>query len=102
MLYPVASMAGKTDRFAVPDVQDAEPIDTMIDTLRKKIDFDCLILMQQARRINTTKSNFSFKLWESRISQIREAQRSTFSIDELNKLKEQCQLLSTQLGQFKV
>ncbi|MFH1785246.1 MAG: hypothetical protein ABH842_02365 [Candidatus Micrarchaeota archaeon] len=94
-------MAVKSDRYSVPDVQDAVPIEIIIDNLRKKIDFDCSILLQQARRINQTKRNFSLKVWESKIVTIREAQRSTFSIEELNKLKGQCQVLSDQLGQFR-
>jgi hypothetical protein len=92
----------ETGRYAVPDVQNAVPIETTIDTLRKKIDFDCSILLQQARRISTTKSNFSLKTWESRITTIREAQKSTFSLIELKDLNSQCQLLSSQLGQFKM
>lgn len=90
----------KNDRFAVPDVQDAILLDSVIDTLRKKIDFDCLILLQQARRINSMKSNFSIKTWESRINEVREA-RATSSISELKKLKVQCQTLSEQLNNFK-
>ncbi|MFH1521278.1 MAG: hypothetical protein ABID61_06545 [Candidatus Micrarchaeota archaeon] len=92
----------KVDRFAVPDAQDAVVLDSMIDNLRKKIDFDCLILLQQARRINTVKTKFNMKIWESRINYVREAQRNTFNVSELKKLKEQCHTLSEQLSQFKV
>jgi hypothetical protein len=91
----------ETDRYAVPDVQDTVPIDSMINAIRKKIDFDCSILLQQARKISATKSNFSLKLWESRITHIKEAQKATFSLDELKDLNAQCQVISDQLGQFR-
>ena len=89
------------EKFAVLDAQDAIPIETLIDTMRKKIDYDCLILLQQARRINTTKGNFRIKTWESRINQIRETKQSTFDLAELKHLKEQCHFLSEQLSNFR-
>jgi len=91
----------RQDRFLAPEVYDAVPIETEISNLRREITMDCAKLLVQAITVNErTRGNFNLKLWEGRISDIREAQLATYSIVDLGKLKAQCGIISRRLAEF--
>lgn len=98
-------MAGRqsTD-FAIPDVQDAVQIESAIEELRRDIKSDCSELLQRARRINEARPRrgaFRLRYWETCVSQIKEAQMGTFSLEKLKQLKNRCKKLLQQLEQFR-
>jgi hypothetical protein len=91
------------DRFSVPDVGDAEPIETIVARLRKGITSECSGLLRRTRKANAAApsvGSFRIRLWESRINRIIEANAGTFSIDELRRLRRDCQDLSLEIGRF--
>jgi len=91
----------RQDRFLAPEVCDAVPIETEISNLRREITMDCAKLLVQAIRVNErARGNFNLKLWEGRISDIREAQLATYSIRDLGLLKAQCGIMSRRLAEF--
>jgi hypothetical protein len=95
--------ANGIDRFAIPDAQGAEPIEDLVARLRRDISSECAVLLKRTRRVNAASDkigSFRLKLWESRINRIIEAQASTFSIDELEGLRRDCDALSEELGRF--
>jgi len=91
----------RQDRFLAPEVYDAVPIETEISNLRREITMDCAKLLVQAIRVNErAHGNFNLKLWEGRISDIREAQLATYSIHDLGMLKARCGIISRRLAEF--
>jgi len=98
-------MAGKDALQLVipPEVQDAVPIESEIDNLRKSILSDCSVLLKQAKAIETSAHGkaFHIKLWEEQVTTIRRQQSATFSINTLKELKNQCQTMSQQLQRFR-
>lgn len=94
-----------TNQLMVPevDMQDAVPIETTIGNLRKDIETKCTALLQRARTINAATHGsgpFRLRFWENRIGQVRNAQMTTFSIQELRHLKRQCQTISHEMEEF--
>ena len=95
-------MAEKLE-FAVPEVSDAVELDSMIDGLHKEIAADCTRLANRAREIDGTQPKnkaFRLKYWEDQIDQIREAQMATANIEELQCLRQRCQLTLQQMDRF--
>ncbi len=94
--------ATEIDRFSIPDVQDAEPIETLVARLRKGITSECSVLLRRTKAHAAVPSagSFRIKLWESRISRIIESNASTFDIGELRRLRRECVLLSDEIGRF--
>lgn len=91
------------EQLVVPEVQHVVPIETIIDNLRKEIDSNCTTLVQRARMIYAATEGtgpFRLRFWEMRINQIRDAERRTYSIQELRHLKRQCHTLSQDMEQF--
>lgn len=88
-------------KFLAPEACDAVSIETEISNLRREITMNCAKLLVQAITMNKqTRGKFNLKLWEGRISEIREAQLATYSIGELGKLKAQCGIMSRRLAGF--
>ena len=94
-------MPGEKDA-AVPDVDDAVPLDDLILNLKKDIETDCRLLLQRARVINNaiTGSEFRMKFWERRINEIRKAQITTYNVEELKQLRERCKVVCEELEEF--
>lgn len=91
----------RQDRFLAPEACGAVPIESEIANLRREITTDCAKLLAQAIRVNErAHGNFNLRLWEGRISDIREAQLATYSIVDLGRLKAQCGTISRRLAEF--
>ena len=91
------------DRFSVPDVEDAEPIETIVARLRRGISSECSGLLRRTRNAGAAARNvgsFRIRQWETRINRIIEANAGTFSIDDLRRLRRDCQDLSMEMGRF--
>ena len=90
--------------FAVPDVQEPVRIESSIEDLRRSIMSNCIKLFKRAREINAvTPRNSAFRLryWETQVSQLKEAQMATFSIEKLRQLNSRCKTLLRQIEQFR-
>lgn len=95
--------ASEIDRFTIPNIQDTEPIEELVAKLRRNICSECTGLLRKARMINAASaktSSFNLRLWESRINRILEAQANTFSIEELQQLRRDCEMLVQELRRF--
>jgi hypothetical protein len=94
--------ATEIDRFSIPDVQDAESIETLVARLRKGISSECsaLIMRMKAHARAPSAGSFRIKVWESRINRIIESNASTFDIGELRRLRRECVVLSDEIGRF--
>lgn len=89
--------------FAVPEVNDALELDSTIDGLHKEIASDCARLLKRAREIDGSSPKikaFRLRYWEGQIDQIREAQMATANIEELQCLRQRCQLTLKQMDRF--
>lgn len=91
----------RTD-MAVPDVTDAIPLDELIQSLKRDIETDCRLLLQRAQVIQgaVKGGEFRYRFWESRISDIRKAQITTYNVDELKTLRGKCEDISQELEEF--
>jgi len=87
-------MGEKFDRFSIPDVQHAVPIEDMVARMRKDIMSECAGLL---KRTKTAGASMRARRWESRISRIIETQATTYCISDLKKLKSECRSLSQEL-----
>ncbi len=87
---------------AVPDVEDAVPLDDLIKNLKKDIENDCRLLLQRAQVIDGAVhgGGFRYRFWEKRIGDIRKAQGSSYNVEELKALRERCNMLSQELEEF--
>lgn len=94
--------ATETDRFSIPDVQGAEPIEALLARLRRGISSECSVLLRRAKAHARAPSAGSFRIraWEGRISRIIESNASTFDIGELRRLKRECVVLSDEISRF--
>jgi hypothetical protein len=97
-------MAGNDSQdFLVPEVQVGdEPIEALIKKLQAEIASDCTKLLVHARKLNAGMhgNGFNLRLWETKINKVSEAQRATYSIEELKGLRRECHSLSKQLDGF--
>lgn len=93
-------MAGKTS--LPPEAGDAIEIGDEIAGLRNEVAAGCTRLLAQARKVNADLrgNGFNLKFWEGRISSIRETQLATFSVNELNRLRHECNEISHRLAAF--
>ncbi len=87
---------------AVPDVQDAVPVDDLIANLKRDIEIDCRMLLQRAQVIQGASSSggFRFRHWEGKVTEIRKAQITTYNIEKLKELRHQCTVISMELEEF--
>lgn len=87
---------------AVPDVEDAVPVDDLIQSLKRDIETDCRLILQRAQVIQGAVSNggFRFRHWEGKVSEIRKAQITTYNIEKLKELRSQCTAISAELEEF--
>ena len=87
---------------AVPDVEDAVPLDDLIQNLKKDIENDCRLLLQRAQVIDgaVRGRGFRYGFWEKRIDDIRKAQGTSYDVEELKALRNRCNLLSKELEEF--
>ncbi|MCI0503696.1 hypothetical protein L0Y65_03210 [Candidatus Micrarchaeota archaeon] len=95
--------ATEMDRFSVPDVQDAEPIEAIVARMRKSVSSECSGLLRRSKAacaVYPAAGRPRARAWEGRISRIIEANASTFSIDELKGLLRECQDLSVEISRF--
>lgn len=89
-----------SDRFSIPDASGTEPIEDIVARLKRDISNDCAGLFKKLRMANALSGSNDIRLrrFESRINRIIEAQSATYSIEELEKLKKECSLLSDEIG----
>jgi hypothetical protein len=87
---------------AVPDVEDAVPVDDLIANLKRDIESDCRTLLQRAQVIQgaVNSGRFRFRHWEGKVNEIRKAQISTYNIEKLKQLQEQCAVISVEMEEF--
>lgn len=87
---------------AVPDVEDAVPVDDLIQSLKRDIETDCRMLLQRAQAIQgaSSKGGFRFRHWEGKVTEIRKAQITTYNIEKLKELRQQCTVISNELEEF--
>jgi len=96
-------MATDIDRYSMPDVQGIEPIDTMLARLRKDISSECSGLLRKTRMtslVSVESGSRRAKLWEGRINGIIEANASTYSIEELRRLRRECSAIRKEMSRF--
>jgi hypothetical protein len=91
--------------FGIPEVQaeGAVAIESTIGNMRREIGKRCRALLRRARLISVAAGGhgaFRLRLWESRISQIREAHAATFSMHELRQLRSRCRMVGLQMEAF--
>jgi hypothetical protein len=87
---------------AVPDVEDAVPVDDLIQNLKKDIETECRLLLQRAQVIQGAVQGgaFRFRHWEGKVTEIRKAQITTYNIKELKELRAQCTVISSEMEEF--
>ena len=96
-------MATDIGRLMVPDVQNTVPIEWMVASLRKDISSECSGLLRRTRSTSLARATSAprrIRLWERRISNIIGANASTYSIEELRRLRRECRALSEEMGRF--
>ncbi len=95
-------MAKRPAQIAVPDVEDAVPLDDLIQKLKRDIETDCRLLLQRTHVINSARggNEFRIKFWEKRINEIRKTQVTTYSVAELKELREKCRIVLQELEEF--
>lgn len=86
----------------VPDVQDAVPLDDLIQSLKNDIETECRLLLQRAQVIQGAVKGgaFRFRHWEGKVNEIRKAQITTYNIEELKGLRERCTVISAEMEEF--
>ncbi len=96
-------MATDIDRYCVPEVQGIEPIEEMVARLRKDISSECSGLLRKTRTaslVSAASGPRRAKLWEGRINGIIEANASTYSIEELRRLRRECSAIREEISRF--
>lgn len=88
------------DRFVITEVNDAVPLVTTIESLRREISSSCTGISSKARRLSLTNRNVALRLggWEEQLNQIRKDTLSTHSLDTLRQLRMRCEAISDQLA----
>ncbi len=91
----------QSSSFAVPDVEGAIDIEDSIQSLKNKIESKCTILLHRAIAINAVANNqFRIRFWENRIDQLKHNGMNSFSLTELEELKQQAEALELDMEQF--
>ncbi|MFH1685173.1 MAG: hypothetical protein ABH983_02605 [Candidatus Micrarchaeota archaeon] len=87
---------------AVPQVENAVPVDDLIQNLKRDIEIDCRMILQRAQVINSAVrgGGFSIGFWENKVTEVRKTQITTYNINDLKCLRYRCAVLSQELEEF--